>query len=1173
MKRRNKIILWILGIFLFILVAGYTWLFHIGGIEYIANRQIHGLLGKDLPLKIHIGEIGGDFFANVLIKDISVVYEGEDYEYEMAYVPELLIEFSLKLLWKGQLIFKHILIDSGRFTIKQSEEGEWLIPKGDGGKEGSDDGLLEFEIQQIDLNDLKITIVKNSDSLIFRELFFSAAIQAQEETYSANIKGFRVKSSDDRFNMVSPHGKITFSQQILMFHDLAIKTDSSNLDLQGNINFGENFSARVEIDAENINVAELSDFIDVGLAGNLKVDGSVSYQQNRLNVDALFMGKFLGKPFDSLYTQFALIGDTIRFDTIKGVLLRGTDIDGKGFINFATTPPSYHIDGKINNFNLNNLVENTLQTDINGIVDIDGESFDPEELNFEILARLGESKIEDYRADSVIGNIMVTIDSVLFRDSFLVKYADNKFTLNGKLEYDGPLYVNGTAEFNDLSAFNDQIFIETMGGRGTARVIAQGDYTDPDISGWFRSDSVWIYEVFSDSAEAIFDIDQFLYNRQGTMNISMKELSVYGKPVDSIYSDLSIDTQFVTIDSFRADMEHGWAVGSGDLNYAGYPQTLKLDTLTADILSLDINSLQEMVLYIDTTGYEFERIRISHGRGNLSANGRINSDNSFSIRVLADSLDIMPLTALYNDEYELGGYMSAETYVWGNYENPLIDFQGLIDSMHFEGLHLGDLVADLDYKNKLLTIDSAYLSSEHGHYSATGTFPVDLAFTQVENRLPDQPMDISIAIEDKRLDLVSLMMTTVEDFAGDFKGNIDITGTPDNPNLNGRAQIRNGYLKIFELENPLENLYIDLGMTDNVLNLDSVYAISGKNGGKLYSHGRVKILALDTIDYDLDLTLNTFPVRYTLGDISATADATLSIEGHTPPLISGDINVIRARYRENFAGAGTAGMMSGMGEDIAWIMNLDIRAKNNFWIENDDIDAEFSADINFIREVDEFRVIGQMEILRGKAFLPGMTFRLEPGSRIIFDNVGEFNPRLDIIASTKARQFESDPADPNKGQWVTKTVKIHVTGTLDEPNINPVEGSEYTRQELITMLFPYFQGGGTGEFTAGSTLSTGLTGLAGIISSQLSQFGARTLGVETFEIDPGYGQEFDPLETRVTLGFYTHPDLYVYGRSSLSMESGREVGFEYRLEEFLIMEGEINENNLYQLFFNFHWEY
>jgi hypothetical protein len=79
--------------------------------------------------------------------------------------------------------------------------------------------------------------------------------------------------------------------------------------------------------------------------------------------------------------------------------------------------------------------------------------------------------------------------------------------------------------------------------------------------------------------------------------------------------------------------------------------------------------------------------------------------------------------------------------------------------------------------------------------------------------------------------------------------------------------------------------------------------------------------------------------------------------------------------------------------------------------------------------------------------------------------------------------------------------------------------------------------------------------------------------VETFEIDPGYGQEFDPMETRVTLGFYTHPDLYVYGRSSLSMRSGREVGFEYRLEEFLIMEGEVDENNLYRLFFNFHWEY
>ena len=81
------------------------------------------------------------------------------------------------------------------------------------------------------------------------------------------------------------------------------------------------------------------------------------------------------------------------------------------------------------------------------------------------------------------------------------------------------------------------------------------------------------------------------------------------------------------------------------------------------------------------------------------------------------------------------------------------------------------------------------------------------------------------------------------------------------------------------------------------------------------------------------------------------------------------------------------------------------------------------------------------------------------------------------------------------------------------------------------------------------------------------------MGVETFEIDPVYGDKFDPLGTRVTLGLYTMPNLYIYGRSDLAGQSGQELGFEYRLKKFLLMEGRLDEDNLYRFFFNFYWDY
>jgi hypothetical protein len=100
--------------------------------------------------------------------------------------------------------------------------------------------------------------------------------------------------------------------------------------------------------------------------------------------------------------------------------------------------------------------------------------------------------------------------------------------------------------------------------------------------------------------------------------------------------------------------------------------------------------------------------------------------------------------------------------------------------------------------------------------------------------------------------------------------------------------------------------------------------------------------------------------------------------------------------------------------------------------------------------------------------------------------------------------------------------------------------------------------------------------LTGVLGSQLSQFGTRqlsTLGVETFEIDPYYGEEFDPWQTRVTVGAYATPNLYIYGRSSLSFGSGQEVGFEYRFSENFRLQGSGDENQYYRLSMKLHWEF
>jgi hypothetical protein len=99
------------------------------------------------------------------------------------------------------------------------------------------------------------------------------------------------------------------------------------------------------------------------------------------------------------------------------------------------------------------------------------------------------------------------------------------------------------------------------------------------------------------------------------------------------------------------------------------------------------------------------------------------------------------------------------------------------------------------------------------------------------------------------------------------------------------------------------------------------------------------------------------------------------------------------------------------------------------------------------------------------------------------------------------------------------------------------------------------------------------TGISNLVLSQFGRIGAQTIGVETLEIDPYYEGYFNPGETRVTLGgYFFHPDIYVYGKTSLSGRTG-EAGFEYRLGRRLMLEGNVDEDSLYRLFINLHWDY
>ncbi|MCX6828536.1 MAG: translocation/assembly module TamB domain-containing protein [candidate division Zixibacteria bacterium] len=1177
MRLRYKIPLILLSTALVLLVGVYLAFFQFGLLEYMVNRKLQNMIGQNLPVKVQIGRISGDYYSRLVLLNLDVSYDDGSNDYTMAYIPRLTIEYSLSNLWRGDLIFQSIEMDSAAFKLVKTADKKWLIPRppGESVQKG---GTLNFEIKELRLRNLSLNLLMPGDTLRFSDCSLKGAVQSSENTYSANIDSLNYSSSDRRFGLKSASGKITLTGDNLMLQDFQVVTDSSELKASGQAILSPSLQWQAVIEAPALNLAEAFSFLKIKLRGKISVLGDIKYRDDVISGKVTLTGTFEEHYFDSLNTDFRFHNNRLEFDTLDGTILGGCGLQGKGGIDFSKQPEEYHLRGEVRGFNLEGLVRDSYKSNLNGRIDLSGQGFSSESLSLDIIADLDESWFDRYHPYQATGIMNITTRGIQLQDEFVVSYHENTFFVAGNLEYSGDINVTGTARFENLSAFNGQTFMERMGGRADAVFEITGALKNPSIAGQLRSDSLWLYDVYSRKANIDFDVKHFLYDRNGTVLVHLDSGAAYKFPFDSLHLNMDVDSQFVFIKSADIRNRFSGLGGKGILDYLSYPQKLDFNKVAVDMMGLTLHNDSSVVFSIDSSGYDILRCRLLRPIGYIRGAGRINYDESMDFNIDLEKIDIVPLIKLVADTFQFSGALSGKSHIGGTFASPLMSFQGRIDSLIYEKLLLGDLLADFDYSEKNILIDSVTLDSHTGYYVARGTFPIDLSFQEVADRFPDAEQNIAITARDTRLDAVTLFLEEVESFKGDLKADFKLTGTPRKPKVDGRISLENGILKPYELALPLERLRVAMRMVNQTVYLEEIAAECSdkeRNNGKVSGGGQIVINSIDQFKYGLKIKVEDFPARYELGDVSAVVDADLSVEGITPPTVRGDVTIRSALYRENFAKE-TDGwtILTSLQGDKTWDLNLNADIASNLWIKNDDIDAEFSGKLNFIREKGNYRYIGTLEILRGKGFMADRVFRIEPGGTINYEDIEYPNPRLDIYASTKIRGAATSQSGATT-EAPTYDLRVHITGTLEEPIISAAEGSgggpQFTNEEIIPLIFTDYYQAGSNKLKAGTDRLT--TGISGFLSGQMAQIGSRTLGVETFEIDPVYGDKFNPLGTRLTVGFYTHPNLYIYGRSSISGVAGQEVGFEYRLKRFLLVEGRRDQENLYHLLLNFYWDY
>ncbi|MDF1545869.1 MAG: translocation/assembly module TamB domain-containing protein, partial [bacterium] len=1055
------------------------YLFKLGGMEKIVNDQLTKYLESKYNLTVSIREMGGNLYDGMTLHDVNLYYDDSVSFYSILHIPKMSAGYSLRNLWNKDYLFSFLQLDSAEITLRRDSLGRWIIPEF-GKQDTTRSARPSFGVDELQLNNLRIRLIDPDDELSIEGLWLSLAVSGSGDNISINVEQFEFQMSDDRYRLDAARGKLTYDNRFLLFQDIYMTAGETRFRFDGNLSFADELSGMVEFDIDNANLDELTKMTKPHLRGLLDLYGYVKIEDKAISGRTTLAGSLFMMEFENLVTDFRFEEKHLYLDTIHGAALGNCSIDGSGQLDFSVSPQEYDLTAEISNFNLKSLVKNSFESSLTGQVRMTGRSFKKETLLLDFDVDLFESSFDEYPLQEVSGSLVITQDSVTFLDPFRVAYFENLFTTSGRVEYQGNMELDIAAELNNLDRYRGKLFIDQPGGRGQATVRMTGKTSDPDLSGHFESDSLYLYGFFSNDFKADFAIENFLNGRLGWVDATFGSGQAWALPFDSGYVWTRVDSSVVIVD--RADIgNQNWRLtGDGLFDYGSERMHMSHENVRLTLFDRDFTNVSRIDFDIDSSGFDFQRLELSAGETSLNLKGRLNFDETMSLGLGLREVESGPWIKLLNDSLAVGGVVSCDAELGGSFLSPQIKLRGQVDELTYRDLVLGDLYTNLYYREELLQVDSLVIyapTSQNepqapkvdssgrrpgermlgnlnrarptvGRYHGRGFLPIDLTFsTSNIDRIPNEQFDLTITAADNRFDLVSLLLPSVEELSGDFSSHFRLSGTPNDPLLQGYAELKNGRLKYFDLEHPI---YVDSAgatMVNNKIVIDGIEAYSTPNKERdgtrryMYLEGELIVTALDSLYYDLDVTLpKEFPFSYELDDITGKVEGELQVVGQTPPLVTGDLTLMSTRYLVNFAQPeeGSPIMMALEGEN-SWDLDVNIDILSNYWIKNEDIDAEFSGEMELIRESGNYRFIGEMEIIRGKGFLFDKTFRLEPGGQVIFEGKEQFNPRLDIVGYTRIltnlpSQFEENPTSEHL------EVGVHISGTLDTVVINPVEG-------------------------------------------------------------------------------------------------------------------------------------
>ncbi|MFA6467720.1 MAG: hypothetical protein WCW35_02410 [Bacteroidota bacterium] len=333
-------------------------------------------------------------------------------------------------------------------------------------------------------------------------------------------------------------------------------------------------------------------------------------------------------------------------------------------------------------------------------------------------------------------------------------------------------------------------------------VLARGSYDDPSVPLNFNK------------ADLNYSIQKIVPHRMTALNDSLSmKINFSSDKIDIKNTTLKFTT--IGLDyskqqgefSVASDVDTTLAFSAqGSIGVTPIANTITFSDLYARYQGIDIRSATPFVTKISSNGIQIDsslfirRDEEISVRGKYSFDGAIMADATVKNFDLSDIFFVNTSQAFREQALALGGTIDMSATVAGTAESPIIIAQLEGRDISYRNSNFGDLNAALSYSKRRagvkIEMNDASDSPVSQQFNLEGVVPIDLRFTDVEDRVNIEGMDLQITAGNLSSSVFDIFVPEIDQMKGRISGMVDLKGSLVNPIQIGQFQLDSGSFRL-----------------------------------------------------------------------------------------------------------------------------------------------------------------------------------------------------------------------------------------------------------------------------------------------------------------------------------------------------------------------------------------